>query len=593
MSRFLAFFIGIALVSTANAGLPRSWKEIMENPKYKKTPTLQEMQKKAVAPSGEFKLYKVADRFGFLFDPDGYPVVAFDYTMDPLTWKSMLLGSIGIGGWSLRSLWNKYRKMNETPEDVLKNENVLRHGMYFDPSDETDATYQQFYTDFAKEEAKWLTPSAESDIARGKKEFAKLEFRDEWLAKNVGARLAGGKGRSGFKPTSFTMADLYISSEKENKLYPIMAEFSKLVLKKDLKREGLQDFIAQFKMNWSEDAQEFNLEWAPMNVLGEQAPQLPGWVLNYYNPYDILAYKYGLSNLERNAAILESILGKYGSFISLFVSRIANGLKNRQNAHENALQELLEAYVREEYPINIPWEDPGSFVDTSITMLYLNKMIETDDVTDGVEKRRIVTEKEEKARNQNLEWLQKKKYTAMVWSDNRHATVFKDEKKKGIVSLAIPRNWLTKQPSWLHYENVGWYKHFNRVVLEVFTDAVRIVMPQNLNFGKWLGSAFNIGISIYLPSLFWDMVFRGRSFTELGYEGMTYMKLNEAVRGTWKKVPGYMDDELMKLKSTFASQRVNPFEVPLRYEQKAISANYKLVQDWMNSGVAVSQLATH
>jgi hypothetical protein len=588
MSRLLALALALGIfVSTgANAGLPaNNWKEIMENPKYKKTPTMQEIRKKAVPATAEYQLFKVADRFGFLFDGDGMPVVAFDYSMDPLSWKQIILGSIGIGGWSLRGLWSKYRKIYETPEDVLKNESRMRPGLYFDPSDETDATYQQFYKDFENEEAKWLSPSSEDDVTRGKKEFAKIEFRDEWIAANSMNRVGDSKGKSGFKPATFALSDLYLKPSDEDKMFPTMAEFSKLILRQELKRADLIAFLAQFKMKWSEEAQEFTAVWDPEALtFMAKSPQLPGWVLNYINPYDILAYKYGLNNLERNSAILESILGRFGGYFSLFVSRIVNNLKGRQNYHENSMQQLLEGYLRGEYKIDIPWDDAQNFVQTSIVMLCLNKMIDTDDVTDGVEKCRVIAEKEEKARSQNLAWLEKKKYKVMVWSDNRHATVFKDDKKKGIVSLAISRHWLTKQPSWLHYESVQWYKQFNRIVLEVFTDAVRLVMPQNLNIGRWLSNWFNVSISVYLPSLVWDALFRGRAFTEIAYEGTIFMQVNEAMRGTWGKVPGFGADQLPDLKGTLAGQRVNPFEVPLKYETKAIAANYKLVIDWLSSG---------
>jgi len=587
MSRILAICLAAVFALPAQAKLPGTWEEIIKSPKFKKSPTQEQAHIRAVRPSGDFQLYKVADRYGFLFDPDGYPVVVFDYTMDPMSLKELALGGIGIGKWSLRNLWNKYKKIKENPKDILETDQFMRPGEFPALGADDDAQYGEFYKEFAEAEANSVSPSELEEIERGIKEFGKLRFNDEWIAKHQNLQAAGSEDkRSGFKPASFAMSDLYIESKNVSKVHEAMNQFSILLFRKPLKLEETNQFLKQFKMAWQEDKKEFKLIWSPeASGLAEKAPPVPGFVLYYYDIYNILAFKYALYNMDRNVAYLEVILGKYGSILGIFVSRITNGVRSQMDSHENGLLTLFEAFLRGEYTMNIPWEDPASFVDQSITLLYLNKMIETEDITDGGAKRSLVQENEAKAKEDILKWLAKKKYTIQEWSDGRAATVYKGDKKKGIVSLTIGRHWLSRQPSFLHYEQAPWLKSAYRVLLETFVDGVRFVMPTQLNLGKWLSKWFAINIQIYVPSFFWDGLFRGRQFTEIAYEGDVFIKVNEAIDGRWVKVPGYSGDELVALKGVLASQRMNAFEVPLKYEDIAIKTNYKLVLDLIGQGM--------
>lgn len=587
MSRTLALCVAFAFVVPAQAKHPNSWDEVIKNSKYKKSPTQEQIHKRAIKPAADYQLYKVADRYGFLFDPDGYPVVVFDYTMDPMTNKDLILGGIGIGGWSLRNLWSKYKKLKETPTNILDKDTSIDPANYPQPGADDEATYGEFYKEFADKEFEVLGASDPKEIERGYKEFSKLRFNDEWANQHSSLRVAGNDDkRSGFKPASFAMSDLFIEKKDEDSLYTVMNQFSVLIFKQELKREDLPKFMSQFQMNWTETKKEFTMKWTPsVTGFAEKAPPVPGFVLYYYDIYNILGYKYSLNNMDRNVGYLDAVLGKYASILGIFVSRITNGLRTQMEYHENGLLTLFEAFLRGEYDMKIPWEDPSDFVDQSITLLYLNKLIETDDVTDGAAKRQYATEKEAKAKVDVMKWLEKKKYTVQEWSDGRTATVFKDEKKKGIVSLAISKHWLSRQPSFLHYENASWFKSVNRVFLEVFADCVRMIMPSQFNIGKWLGSWFNINIQFYVPSFIWDRLFRSRQFTEIAYEGNVFMRVNEAIDGRWGDVPGYNFDELEHLKSTLATQRMNTFEVPLEYENIAIKTNYKYVLDLIGQGL--------
>lgn len=584
MSRLLAIAVAALVALPAQAKYP-SWKEIMESPKYKKTPTQEQVHKVAVKPTADYQLFDVADRYGFLFDPDGYPVAVFDYTMDPMTLKDMLLGSVGIGGWSLKSMWSKYKKLKENPQDVLNKDQFIMPGDMPQPGANDQNEFGEFYKEFADAEAKNVSYQSGEDVERGVKEFKKLKFTKEWADKHRGLQVAGADkdDLKGFAPATFTMADLYMDPKHESKVMDSMKMFAKLFFNQELTKEQLPQFLTQFQMDWNDAKKEFNLNWKPqITGMADKAPPVPGFVLYYYDIYNILAYKYSLDNMNRNVAYLESAFGVYGSILGIFVSRIVNGTESQMDFHENGLLTLFEAFRRGEYDINIPWEDPMDFADQSITLLYLNKKIENkniDDITDGLEKRNFVETQEAKAKEDILKWLEKKQYTWMEWSDGRTATVYKGDKKKGIVSLSIARHWLSRTPSFLHYENAAWFKGTKRVLMEIFVDAVRLTLPQSLDFGKWLSSWFSLSINIYIPSFFWDGVFRGRQFTEIAYEGMAFMKINEAIAGRWVKVPGYTPDELGALKQTLATQRMNTWEVPLKYEGIAIKVNRKYVKD--------------
>ncbi len=592
MKRLLAIGLAAAFVMPAQAKQPKSWTELINDPKVIKSPTMQETHVRAVRATGDIQLFKVADRYGFLFDQDGYAVAVFDYTMDPMTRKDMLLGSVGIGGWSFKNLWNKYKKMKETPTDIIDKDVFIDPGNYPLPDENNERDWTEFYGDFEKAKADGVVDGKE--IEKGYKEFAKLKFNDEWIAKHGHLRVAGNNARnnderSGFLPASFAMSDLYLDQKQSEKMFATMNQFSKIFYQHELTPAEAPAFMTQFQMNWQESKKEFNMLWAPSatTVAGEKPPPIPGFVLYYYDIYYLLSYKYALNNLDRNAALLETVLGKYGALMGIFVSRITNGLRSQMDYHENSLLTILEAYQRGEYDLNVPWEDGHSFVDQSITLLYLNKMIESKDldVTDGVAKRQLVEEKEAKNKENVLKWLAKKKYDVRAWSDGRHATVFKGDKRKGIVNLVINRHWLTRQPSFMHYDGATWYKGAQRVFLELFVDAVRMVMPTQLDFGKWLAAWFNVNISIYMPTVIWDGLFRGRQFTEIAYEAMVFSKVNEAIAGRWAKVPGYEVDELPLIKNTLAVQRMNTFEVPLKYEQIAIKTNYKYVLDLIGQGI--------
>lgn len=589
MSRFIFALLVLCLALPLQAKTP-NWKDIVDNPaKYKQTPTKSEYYKKIAPASSGYELFKIADRFGILVDPEGYPLVIFDYTMEPLSKTDWALGAIGIGGWSLRDIFKKYKQIKETPMDVLNNDETLKIGMMPEPGSNDQSDYGAFYDDLADVEGKMLPGlSGGSAIENGRKEFAKLKFRDEWVRRSGQVAAMGVESNTGFSPASFTLGDMYLTAEQAEKLYEPMSKFSKLVLKENLEKKDLARFMSQFKMDWNENTQEFSMVWSPaiVETKGVPQPKFPGWVVNYQTPLDLLAYKYSLSDMERQLSYSEYVLGKWGGIVGTLLSRVLNNVKNQMNFHEQGLQVLLEAYLRGEYKISIPADDPQGFFDATLTLLYLNKMVEDDsiDVTDGAQKRRFVEEKEAKYKTENLAWLAKKKFEVQAWSDGRNATVFKNGKRKGIVNLAMKRAFITHQPSFLHYDLVPWYKTASRMLMEVFVGCVRYVMPDSFQISEWLASWINIGISIYIPTMFWDVLFKGRSYTEIAYEGGTFMKFNEAVAGRWKKVPGYVDEDLPGLKNLFATQRVNPFEVPMKYEATAISINYKRVRDIIGFG---------
>ncbi|HEX4923751.1 MAG TPA: hypothetical protein VFV50_06680 [Bdellovibrionales bacterium] len=553
MSRFFVVLIALTMSAKSWGALPKTWKEIETNAKYKKTLDIQQVQRQAVAASGDIQTFVLADRFVFLFDQTGVPIVAFDLTLEPTGWKEMAMGAIGIGAWSFKNFMGKYKAIKENPEAVLR-AGPLAEGALPQASGLEAQETADLHAEMDQTGSQHVPNWSDQDIAKGYKEFAKLKFNDEWI-KSQGQfqALADGKD-SGFKPASFTMADLKLNEKQQGALHKVMNEFSKVHFGTALDAKELPAFMSQFQMKWSEEKKEFAVLWSPEAYASRarnapKQPELPGWLLNYGAPYDILGYKYSLQNVERMAAGLDSIIPTlYADIVGIMVSRVTNGLKSRLDGHENQLQALFEGALRGDYEIKIPLLQKEEFLKISVLMLYLNKMIDTDDVTDPVAKMKHVLNAEAKHRAENLALLAKK-------------------------------NFLTQHPSMHYYDNAPWMKTFGRVGMEVLVDAVRLYMPTQLNFGKWLSSWFNINLGIYMPGAAWDMIFRTRYFAEMAYEGQVISLMNETMKGRYKAIPGYDVVELHRIVGHMTGARANAFEIAMKFEADAMTKNMQLIKN--------------
>lgn len=576
---FVAFLALSVSASSAFAKLPDSWKEIVRNPKYVQSPTAEQVHVQAIKATGGYEQFKVGDRFVFLFDPKGYPVVVFDLTLDPINLKDQLMGSIGIGRWSLRGLFKKYKASREKVGDLLGVE------------DETDSSMDNRIEDEMNLMEAGLTSASEDEIKRGYEDFAKIEFNDAWIIRNgYGSALSQGR-RSGFRPASFTMGDLYLNNKQLAAVSPIMSQFSTLIYRMDAVREvGIQEFLSQFRMEWNEQEQQFSMIWSPSVMARASAmakgPKIPGWVVNYVNPLDLLAYKYSLQNLERQLAYAEAILGKYTQPLGILLSRVTNGMKSRLDSHENQLGALLEAYARGEYKIKMPLEDPNGFFDATNTLLYLNKVTGDEDVTNGLKKRRNALASEAKSREDNLKRLAKKGFDVAPWSDGRFATISKKGKRKGVASLAIKRSWLTRKWSMHTYDSMPWYKSAHRIGLEVLVDAIRLTFPNSNQLSYWFWSK-GLPIGFYMPAAIWDMLLKDRMYAEIGYEGHMIGFINEHLSGRYGEIPGYSGEELAKLRESLYDQRSNTFEVSLKNEPAAMKINQQLIDDLLSDGATL------
>ncbi len=581
IKNLLAFLLIFVFATSVWAKLPSNWQEIIDSSKYVKAPTIEQVNQKWMEASGGPQTFFVGDRFVFLFDPSGRPVVVFDLALDQVTTKDMILGAMGIGRFSLRDIFHKYKAAKERPKDMLKNDGEVKpeSELAYDAQDE--ANYQDFYDHIDGAEKDTLPAPNENDVVRGYKEFANLEFNDAWIANHGSVQIKSGKGsRKGFLPASFTLGDLF-TTEKQQKGFLAFAEkFSRIIYRSPIPYANSNQFLSQFRMDWSDQTKEFTMVFSPDK--GIKPPKLPGWVINYTNPLDLLAYKFSLRDLSSNSQYAEIFLGKIGVILGIMLDRVTNNLESQMDAHENQLGALLESALRGEYQIDIPMNQLRAFVDLTVTMVYLNKMLNTDDITNGPKKRRQVFADEEKYRKQNLDWLKKKGYDIQVWTDGRFATVCKKGKRKGIFSLVIGREWITHHPSVHYYDSAPWYKSASRIGLELFTDAVRYIMPNSQVISQWLTNFIRIPFQFYLPTHFWDILFRDRAYVETAYEGHALGLINETLAGRFKEIPGYSNDDVMKVQKAFYNQRQNTFDVSLKNEKAHIAMNWKLVQDWLN-----------
>ncbi|MCC6277806.1 MAG: hypothetical protein IT289_07830 [Oligoflexia bacterium] len=579
----IGILLSLAIGVQAQAKLPKTWEEVASNPKYIKSPTAEQARIQLIKnQKGGYGAIPIADRFVILVDPQGYPLVIFDLAMDQLSWTDKILGSIGIGQFSLRQLFQKYKTTKENPSVILNGaEKQLPEPVtQLDPWEES--AHYGFYNDFKEVEEANLPFSSADDETRGIDAFAKIKFNDRWIAAHGGPKAANK--RDGFAPASFTMGDIYYTAKQKQKLTAWAESFSKLVLRKTTKITDVEGFLSQFNLIWNAQAKEFTMTWSPSVAKAGAAPDLPAWVVNYADPTQILAGKYSLQQLESQTMLLESLLGQVGNILSILVTRITDNVQAQQDAHENQLLALLEAYLRGDYKLDIDADNLRQFADVTTTLLYLNKILETDDVANGPKKRRLVMDLEDKYRKENLEWLNKKGYEVKMWPDQRFATVFKDGKRKGVFSLAMKRMSLIKTPSVHVYENMKWFKAANRIGLEAFVTAVRVVMPSSFALSELLTKWINIPISIYVPSGFWNILFRSRAFAEVAYEGQMMGVVGEAMTGRHVMIPGYTMEELADLRKVLYGQRLNPFDVSLEKEPQQMDFNWQLIVNALNGG---------
>src|SRR4051812_37942000 len=110
----------IAAPQAALARLPDRWRDIELDPKNSVAPSTGEIHRQAMAETGSYPSFTVADKFLFVFDPNGYPLLVFDLTMDQLSIGEKLLGSIGIGSFSPHQLFKRYKTAKENQKDLLK-----------------------------------------------------------------------------------------------------------------------------------------------------------------------------------------------------------------------------------------------------------------------------------------------------------------------------------------------------------------------------------------------------------------------------------------------------------------------------------------
>jgi len=571
MKALLLFTLCLALPLQAIAAdhRGRSWQDIINDPNLVRTPNAAQVQKfasHAIHSSTGPQTFLVADRFLFLFDSDGSAVVTFDLTMDEIGIKDMIMGAVGIGQWSVEGIFKLFRDLFEKPTKLAdgKAKGVYKwaEGKTFDSLDQMDANT------FFKADAK--------QKEQGYKNFADLEFNDSWIEKSGQKQLA--QGRKGFKPASFALGDLYVPAEHRASVEDLFNRLSLLLFKQDLaSMGGLEAFNQQFRMNWDQKTEQFQMVWSP-KAAGPKRPEIPGWVVNYSAPTDILAFKLGLHQIEQYTSSADLIFGPYGAVAAMLVTRVVDSIQSQYDSHENQLLTFLEGAALGTYELGMPLQDADAFIDGTELLLYLGKMEGSDDLTDAEGKRNNILKYEAKNREENLAWFEKHGFEVKMWPDQRTATVYKKGKRLGVASLAIEKVWLLKWQSWHHYDALPFAKTAGRIGLEAFVDAVRFVIPSALQIPLPY-----ISISVYIPGAFWDKIFRGREFTEIGYEGFVISQVNAALAGKWE-VPGYTAKELENLKFWLYASRANAYETSAAHELKTMDRNFRLVESFLGGG---------
>jgi len=569
--KLLSFLLvaGFASAAWATGGseaskIPGTWDEIVKSPSIIKSPTAEEARAPAIKPDGDNRIYlfPVADRFVFLFDGQGRPIIAFDLTMDYIGLKKALLGGIGIGDFTLLRAYNRLKQARNEKE----------FGEQFDRADDAE--------EFS------LTPEARQ---AGYAFFNQLEFNESWARQHGFAGNASGGKVSGMNPADFTLADLSVPAKDQDKINGAMAQVAKVFYGEELSGEDLELFKRQFVLNWDAKNEKFDVQFDPSALSGkkqkkQKRPDIPEWVLNYMNPLDNLAYKYYLNSINNTLATLETVLGKYARVFGIVVGKAIEGLKNRADTHENELLGLLQAADKGEYDLGIPLQDIHAFIDVSTSMLYLNKLIKTQDITNGKRKRAQILAGEAIARKKILAWMDKKGMKPQLFSNDKFARVDdKDGKGFHVYNMSIGPSWISRRPL-VHYSTSHPnFKTASRLWWEVVAAGLRYAAPRELYLGKWLRANIALGIDIYIPGEFWDELFQSRKYVETAYEGEIRMLGHEQLLTKYSKLP-FSADELERMQTILYRQRLNPFDVPMTDENSEIAINMKKLIDFLNGG---------
>lgn len=575
----LTLCLAVPAQSFAAQKLP-PWRDVVNNPKYVKYPTMSDVQQftaNAIPKSHGPQIFTVGDRFVFLFDQSGAAVVTFDLTQDHIGIADMIMGSIGIGHWSLEGIFKLFRNLKDKPKDRIEGRmnNITN----------ADAIAQlENPSDF---DAAQVIPASADEVQKGYAKFAKLEFNEGFISRHHSEQLVGSNARNGFRPTSFTLGDLYVKPEHREKAEAFFNRLSLVLFKEELKDfGGLEAFTKQFQMNWDQDKQQFKMVWAAKSATIHQ-PEIPGWVINYSNPTDTLAYKLELEQILQDTGYLDEILGVYGAIAECLVARTIDSIEDQMDAHENQMLTFLEGAAAGAYDLGMPLRDASAFIDGSSLLIYLSKTYGSDDLTNAQAKREAILKSEAANEQTNLTWLNKHGYTAKLWADQRTATAYtKAGKRVGVVSLAIDPAWLTKWQSWHYYDAAPVAKTAGRLGLELFVEAVRLYIPSAVNLTQYLQMLIpnlSIPFEITIPGTFWDMLFRSRDFAEMGYEGFVISQVNAGLANKWQ-IPGYNAKELAKMKSFLYAQRINPFDFVADSEAKGMARNMQLINNFIGAG---------
>jgi hypothetical protein len=573
MKSLLLLTLCLALPAQALARDLPLWKDVLANDKkYVKSPTLSEVQafsSHAVKASTGPQIFTVGDRFVFLFDENGNAVVTFDLTQDHIGYGDMAMGAIGIGHWSIEGLFKLFRDIKDRPKDLIDGK---VQGAYT----------RDLHTDF-EDAGTWadinpndLMPMSDKSVKKGYEQFSKLEFNDAFLSRHG---ITSGS-RAGFAPTSFTLGDLFVKPDKREKAEKIFNRLALVLFKQDLASlGGLEKFTSMFQMNWDQKTEQFKMVWSPEKTLGKN-PEIPGWVINYVNPTDTLAYKLELQQIAEYLGSADMIFGTYGAIAAMLVTRVTNSIQSQLDSHENQMLTFLEGAAAGIYDLGMPLQDANQFIDGSSLLLYLSKLEGSDDITNAQAKRKGILQMEAQNRGANVTWLQNHGFETKIWADQRSATVFKNGKRLGVASLVIDPMWLTHWQAWHFYDAVPFAKTTGRLGLELLVDAIRYVLPSYINLSALIP---NVAIDIYIPGTVWDALIRGRAFTEIGYEGFVLSQVNAAIATKWT-VPGYSKEELAKLKFWMHAQRCNPFETGYGHEATTMARNTRLINEFLNGG---------
>lgn|GEM_PF-3314361 len=579
--QFISVILALVFSATSFAADTQATFKPLDLSKAK--PTLEQISSHkipATTAEGEYQMKMIGEKFALVATAEGQPIVVFDLSLHHLKGSEILLGGIGFGDMTVSKLIKGLRKAKRSSK----------------PANDIDAEAQEL-AEIAEFNA---APMSEKDQAeatkRGLRLMGDLRFTEEWAQRNHVTERDDKPGVA-FRYADFSMNDINFPNEDLRKrTFDPMIGLAKVLYPDQVwDLDTIKEFAKEFMFRYrGKEKPGYDIYWDRNQRDAAKQPPLPGFVVNFVNPYANLSYKHQMRQFDQYGETLRQQLGTVGILMDLVLSNVTHHLAERLDYHERQLISLLEANARFEYNAGLPLD----LVDMMTEMLYLSRFrgSSDDQMTDGPAKRKYELAMQEIARPKALKRINKivsgKGIGITEVGGGKFALAFETKngqpaKFRGIYGLGTKPTKLMKRPT-LHVNSNGpGFKIAERYLGETVGFLFRSMLPGFWNFR--IGSA--IFIQLRIPPAVYQHWFRQRSVAEVELEGELVGLVEEAAKGRYNGF-GLSMPELTYVRNQLRQTAMNPYELSIKEEPSVIEANLKLLKQILAGGMALEQTAT-